>query len=367
MGSKKVEMLWLCTYLLVCIQFPFQKMSEPGTNIGEIFLYYFILGLFVLVSCLHFFSIASVVQSIVYKGSGYGFSPVIIYPLVIGADRKRPVQLSFDLFRLLGYIFPKKIFIDKTKQNRRNISLIIKRALKYAFLAQEIIGVVAVIASVLSRKYYLAVAFVFLTYSFYELAITDTSQCKGLLVFSKYIESKYPAVFLAQQAILYTNEEFVFYEEFEKLVCEKIPEELLIEILIAIKHVYMIKCVDIGFIYPNKIKEVVREQLVIKHLKEFANADIGEAKLELLKICICYSVLKGDTEMKEWIVKVLREMVLEEQISFLNFQTVQWYLDLVEGKILDKGRCNRPLRKQQFYGCFANYRKNDKYIISQMM
>ena len=134
----------------------------------------------------------------------------------------------------------------------------------------------------------------------------------------------------------------------------------------AEKHMYMIKIVDSEFIHPDQIKDVVRDHLVIKHFSDFANLDIGEEKFDLLKMCICYSIIVNDNEMKIWIAQILRVMAREEEKSLLQFKTAQYYLDLLEGRAADERRRNRPLRKQQFYRCFANYRKNDDFIVNRI-
>lgn len=179
---------------------------------------------------------------------------------------------------------------------------------------------------------------------------TDTFH--GCFVRIRYIKQGYIDIYLAKDVILYSSENHIFYKNFEEIILNDYREDFEYMCLKTIKNMYMIKCVNDQFLYPDKVKEIVEEKCFLKSMADFKRLDIGDEKFNLMKACLCYSIISENIPIKNLLRHKLWLLAREEENSVIKFNTFQWYLKLLEEEKVPDQRNekfkNTVLEKNQF-------------------
>ncbi|MGN0292022.1 MAG: hypothetical protein ACI4C5_08820 [Lachnospiraceae bacterium] len=273
---------------------------------------------------------------------------------------------------MLDTFYPKKIF--EQKQTMFDEKEILEKCLKAqiaGFISKIVICIISGILAILNGYIYLMISFVFLLITIYLLEYTMSYFYHGLFIRKKYIQEGYGSIYLARQLIRYSNENHVIYDKFEKKVLEGVPDKMDCFCMETIKHMYMIKCINTEFKYPNMIKDLVEKKYFLCSLKEYKNMEIGEGKFNLMKAYLCYAVISKDSSAKNIISYYLEGLAKEEELnSLLKFDTVEWYLQILkEEKIIEDNNIffkNTVLRRDKFLEKYDNYNKIYNYIENRM-
>lgn len=358
-------------YVALSIEIPFTVVRTGKVSIVFIFSYYAMLMFLFCIFVDGLFGAGHLMQSIFYKVKGYGFSPILLYPIVIGADPKRPIQLFGNFYYLADVFFPKKMIAEAGNEyHSEKLSAICNHAQISSLVLQMVVIIAAALMSFVSRRYFLGISFLLIGCGFLVLACTDTSSFQGIWTRKKYIEQGYLAVYMAKQVILYDDSDSGIYDEFENRVILGIPENLRLTCVAAVKHVYMLKSITPGFKYPRKINQYVEERFLPQHLDEYSDIELGDEKFSLLKSCLCYALLNDDENMREQVIKRLFALRREEMRSFIRFDTAEWYLNVIQNYEIQKNgnflTQNKLLRPNQLYHCFPNYRRIEEMIIERV-
>lgn len=373
MKNKLVsEFVFFLSYVFLCIAKPISVDQFENIKLHNFFQHYLIIGILFLLICNFLLFIFHLVQSISYSIMGMGSGPVLCYPFVFGANRKKPVQIFINFFYMADCFYPQKLF-EKTKKdyNESEISKICQRAQRNGLVGQIVVCLTSSFLLAAEGKYFAALAFVGLGIAFFLLAFVDTESYQGIISMRKYMENGYLSIYLARQIILYENENHSIYEKFEKKVLKEIPNSLLKTCIETARYMYMIKCENPNFKFPQKIEHIIEKKFLIRSIEEFQNMECASEGFDLLKSYLCYAMLNNDTKAYNIAMNKLEKLSREESRHAVIFSdTYYWYFSMgrdykmpeQKGKIFK----NKVLRPNEFFSKFKNYRENYDNISKRM-
>lgn len=369
--KRKVE--WMCyiTYFVLCLSLLDIVSKKIGLSLGNILICCFGSMLLYLLVWNIIFGVGHLLSSIYYCGKGLGASPVLLYPFVFLADPKRPVQLFWNFFHMCDYYYPPQIFINQKNGGSNLVSKIYQDAESVNFIGELLLCVVC--SGIFFVKGYLGIglAGVLLMVTLILLGNLKTDTYHGYFVRRRYMRQGYVAMYLARWCILYSNENHVFYKEFERIIEEDLlQEDFQYFSLETIKHMYMIRCVNHQFIYPLRITDKIPGMCFLKNIDEYSQPDIGDEKFSLMKAYLCYCVFSKSVSEKNILRYYLQQLANGESNSIISFNIFQWYLQMLEtGKEPEQDSTfakNTVLRRNQFLESFSNY-KNVYWQITNNM
>lgn len=232
-------------------------------------------------------------------------------------------------------------------------------------IGQIIYGTVGIIICLMLSKYAFAISLLFLITWCLFLAKTDSKEYQGVLARKKYYKDGTWIVYLARQAILYDMKDTNIYENFEKQLLNGLPENMLKICIETVKHMYMEKCIDKNFGFPNKIQEMIEDEFLLSSLEQFRDMEIGDEKFSLLKVYICNALINSDINARKLAIIYLEALTHEEMnYSMYSFKTFEWYLYFAyNGKCFNNS--NQILRPNRFFEKFEAYRIIYKKILDK--
>ena len=369
---KKVE--WMCyiTYFELCMSILYYISLKGSLSVAGIFGYCFaVVPLFFLIWN-GILGIGHLAASIYYCLKGLGPSPVLLYPFVFGANKRKCPHLFWNFFYMGDTFYPEKLFTDTKSYEKSVISTICQTAQWVSFYAQIVFCVLYGFCLLIGGYGLIGLSSVFFIMIVCLMANTKTDTYHGCFIRVKYMKQGYTPLYLARRVILYSKENHDFYHEFENIMLNSFHKDFEYFSLETIKHMYMTKCVNEKFSYPDKIKDIVEDSCFLKSLDEYTyrKMDIADEKFSLMKAYLCYCVLSNDTSGKNILRYYLELLSNEENRSFIKYDTFQWYLQVLEkGKAQEQGTTrfkNTVLRRNQFLEAFDNYKKIYMQITEKM-
>ena len=366
MSTNKVEWMFFITYCELCFSLMFEIAQNQKLTIGGIFGYVFIFMLLYWIMWNVVSFVGHIIVSIYFRVKGLGYSPILLYPFIFGTDKKGICHLFWNVFCMGELFYPKKVFMKLTPDNESYIYEICRNAQYIKFFAEVFFCLI--LGGICALKGYIGIGVsgIFFAGTIWFLANLKTDAYHGCLIKAKNMKQGYVVLYLAQYLILYSNDNHILYDRFENVIKEGIPSDFEYISLEIIEHMYMSKCVNDNFKYPEKIKGMIEEECFPTCLPGLTNMDIVDKKFSVMKAYLCYCVLKNDISSKNVLRYYLQNLVNQEEtsreMSFIRFNsTYQWYLDTMEeGKIQkqdSKYFKNTVLRRNQFYETFSNYYK----------
>lgn len=361
--KQKIE--WVCYigYFILCFDFLHILSQKTELSLVGIMGCCLVTMLLYLLFWNAIFAFGHLVTSIYYLLNGTGLSPVLFYPFIFGADKQKPIQLFWNFFYMCESYYPSSFFSNTHNIGIHVISDFCRNAQLVNLFAKA--GLCILCGGIFFYKGYLGIGVtnvLFIIILFLSANIkTDTYH--GCFVKIRYIKQGYAELYLARWAILYSDENHMLYKRFEDIIMENRQEEFQKDFeyicLETIKHMYMIKCVNQQFLYPDKMKGMIEETYFLHSLSEYKRMDIGDEKFSIMKAYLCDCILNENTSGKNILRYYLDLLVQDEKKSIVPFHTFQWYL-----QILDKGKLpesdagkNTILRRNQFLESFPNYKK----------
>lgn len=329
---QKVKICMILSWLSLFIA------MQDGAEITDIavqaavsFKVLFIFGMYVCV----LFETAQVGRSFYYGICGYGFSPVVIFPFILGADKQKRPALFINIFKQAECYYPKKVF-ERFEGLEEEFVKVCKREQIVTVAVQIIVCIAAgIIGSLLNHSIWIMAASLFLTVAFFCIAKIDSDTYHGALTVRKYISQGYLVFYLASQGILYTNENHIIYQRFEEKFLEGFPDTFHIKVMETIKHMYMIGCVNSEYCYPSKeVEKKMEWELIIKNNEAYKKMSVRETKCDLLKSYSCYGIVRNNLGNYNMAVHGLEKLKEE-----------------------NKQRCNLPNLNSAYYQ-FPNYKNN---------
>lgn len=367
----KSDIIFFIAYIFVCIEIPFFDADIQEFSLFMIFRHYMVIGIMFLLVCNFIFFVFHLIQSISYKILGVGGSPVLCYPFILGANRKKPIQIFWNFFYVAECLYPKKLVIKTAqKYDESKILVICKKAQMTGLIAQICTCIITACIFIVLKKYFITTAFLILGVAFFVLAFDDTKTYQGILSMKKYMEQGYLSIYLARQVILYENGEHPVYEKFEEKISKEIPPNLLKACMETTRHMYMIKCENPNFKFLQKdIVEIVEKKFLIHNMEDFQNLEYGAEGFDLLKVYLCYAMLYNDISSYHVAVNILEQLSQNERgNSLINFDTFYWYYYMAKNYKMLKQKFfkNRVLRPNKFFSNFENYKRNYDNISVRM-
>ena len=331
---------------------------------------YYSIGYFII--CIFIIFMSHLTSSIYYFAKGYGLAPIICYPIVIVPSERKKIGFIINHLNINKYLYPKKLLMSiKENYDEHNISKICSNAHLYSFITQIIVTIVFAIVFLLLNKYFFAVSMIFTSLVYVSLAYTYTDSFHGLMIIRKNINDGLLVVYLANQMILYTNEENKIYNLFnECLMNEKIKLESLV-VIETIKYMYMIKCFKPDFYISDFIEKITKDTLLIKSsLEIISNAIVGDEKLSLLKTYMYNAIINNDIGSRNIAVQYFEIMDKEASLAIVFKSAMKFYLDIGKSNIILKNQKNiikyKLLRHNGLLNKFDNYYNDYQKIIEIM-
>lgn len=367
----KSDIIFFASYIFMCIGIPFSDVSIQNFSLLMIFKHYMVIGIVFLLICNFIFLVFHLVQSINYKIMGFGSSPILCYPFIFGANRKKPIQIFWNFFYMAEVLYPKKLVIKTAQEyDESKISEISKKAQMSGLIAQICTCVITFCILAAMKKNFIALAFFVLGMAFLVLAFNDTETYQGIVTIRKYVEKGYLSIYLARQVILYENGEHAVYEKFEDKISKEIPPNLLKTCMETTRHMYMIKCEnpDFRFLQEN-IVEIVEKKFLIHNMEDFQNLEYSAEGFDLLKVYLCYAILNNETSSYRVALHILEKLSEKERRNTLiHFDTFYWYYYMAKNYKMLKQKFfkNKVLRPNNFFINFENYKRNYDNISLRM-
>lgn len=376
---KKVYYILFISYAFFSLAFPSSWFNESNRDISQVFfksmVHAFRIGLIFLFICSTVISISYFTQSLYYYSKGYGFTPILFYPILFIPSEKKKLRLSLNFLYMEDYIYPQKLF-EETKDvyDEEKVSNLCKNAHLYGFISQMLLYAIGIVFSLWRGQFFLFIGISLMAVAYIMLAFNISYSHHGLLARRKFMKNGYTAFYLAKQGILYSNKMNSIYRVFEEKIQDKMEHIFLLWIMETIKHMYMIGCINNEFIFNFNKEDIIRHNLFLKTLDEyysveidgskFPSMEIADEKLNFMKVYLCYGMVRKDEEALELVLKYLDMLSREEkQRSIVTSKYLfSWYVRV--GRSFEIGEQksnlykNRVLRPHSFYCKFDNYRKN---------
>ena len=371
--KSKVELIMFVTYAELSLSILHIIAEQYELSLASIFGFCFVIMFVYLLMWICIFGIGHLATSIFYCVNGLGPSPILLYPFVFGANKNKQCQLFWNFFCIGEIFYPKKLYIDAKNYNKEKISKICWNAQLISFFAEVFACLIYGGILVCLGYGWIGVSSILIIVTLYLIANLKTDAYHGCFVKARYIKQGYAGLYLARHVILYSNENHVFYDEFEKIILNDYQEDFQFICFETLKHMYMIKCINDQFQYPDKTKDLVVEKGFLKSMDEYNRMDIADEQFSLMKAYLCYSVIRDDVSAKNILRYYLEALVNEENrgVSLVKFDsTFGWYLrTLNNGRAQEQNTAyykNTVLRRNQFLEAFPNYKKIYIQITKEM-